>query len=88
MSGMIANEKNIIKITAFILIFVVGFMIMCSILSFKYIDGIFPMEMFYEQPEDSIDILVLGSSHSFEGINTAVLWDEYGYAAYDLCGSV
>lgn len=79
--------RHAFEIIAVLLIFAVGMFSVYSVLSFKYIDSVFKMEMFYEQPEDSVDILVLGSSHSYQGINTAVLWEEYGYAAYDLCGA-
>ena len=34
-----------------------------------------------------MDVLVLGSSHAFENINTGTLWDEYGMASYVLGGS-
>lgn len=37
----------------------------------------------YEQPKNSIDVLMLGSSHVHYGINTAKLWEDYGIAAYD-----
>lgn len=37
----------------------------------------------YEQPTDSIDVLMLGSSHIHYGVNTAKLWYDYGIAAYD-----
>lgn len=53
----------------------------------KTTDGCYPMQMFYKQEDDSIDILCLGSSHTYTNINPAVLWEEYGMAAYDLAGS-
>lgn len=34
-----------------------------------------------------MDVLVLGTSLAYAGINTNVLWDEYGIAAYDLCSA-
>ena len=37
----------------------------------------------YEQPKDSIDVLMLGSSHVHYGINTATFWDNYGISAFD-----
>ena len=58
-----------------------------KVLDFKYIDSIFKIESFYELPENSVDVLVLGSSHAYQGINTAVLWNEYGIAAFNLCGA-
>ena len=42
----------------------------------------------YDQPEDSIDVLIVGSSPAYADINTNVLWEEYGIAAYNLCSPV
>jgi hypothetical protein len=45
-------------------------------------------DKFYKLPRNSVDVLVLGSSHAFEDINPAVLYSEYGITAFDLTGSV
>ena len=37
----------------------------------------------YEQPKDSVDVVMLGSSHVHYGVNTAKLWEEYGISAFD-----
>ncbi len=37
----------------------------------------------YDQPENTIDVLMVGSSHVHYGINTALLWEDYGLASYD-----
>ena len=41
----------------------------------------------YDQPQGSIDVLVMGSSQAYAGINTNVLWEEYGIATYSLCSA-
>lgn len=79
--------KNILRATAFVLAFFVAIVSVCNILDFKYLDSVFKMKMFYEQEDNTVDVLVLGSSHAYQGINTAVLWKEYGIAAYDLGGA-
>ena len=58
------------------------------ILSFKYDDGICQMEQFYKQEENSIDVLVLGSSHAFVNINPQILYEQEGIEAYNLCASM
>lgn len=58
-----------------------------NIFKYKYADGIYSMKKFYELDKNSVDVLVLGSSHAFENINTSILWNDYGIAAYDLCAS-
>lgn len=39
---------------------------------------------FYELPEDSADVLLLGSSHMASGISPQKLYDEYGITSYNL----
>ena len=53
----------------------------------KYDYGICSMTNFYRQPENTVDVLVLGTSLAYSGVNTNVLWEEYGIAAYNLCGA-
>ena len=53
----------------------------------KKMDGCYPVQMFYKQEKNTVDVLCLGSSHTYTNINPAVLWDEYGIASYDLAGS-
>ena len=50
----------------------------------KHEYGVCSMMNYYRQPEDSVDVLVVGTSIAYAGINTNVLWEEYGIAAYDL----
>lgn len=38
---------------------------------------------FYEEPQDSLDILFMGDSSIYRGITPMQLWKEYGYAGYD-----
>lgn len=50
-------------------------------------DG-YPMQMFYQQGENTIDVLNIGSSHMYTSANPAVLWEEYGIASYNLGASI
>ena len=59
-----------------------------KILSFKYDDGICQMEQFYKQEENTIDVLVLGSSHAFVNINPQILYEQGEIKAYNLCASM
>lgn len=54
----------------------------------SYIDGIYDMTIFYQQEENTVDVLVLGSSHAFEAVNTAVLWNDAGIPSFILAGSM
>ena len=46
-------------------------------------DGVKTTEAFYAQPENSLDIVFVGSSRVFCDINPAVLWKEKGIASFD-----
>lgn len=81
-------KKKIIKLTCFLFIFILLILHFHKIFSFKYGDGIYGLTTFYEQEENSIDLICFGSSHIFQNVNTEILWDEYGIAAFDLCGSI
>lgn len=80
-------KKNFFKITAFLTAVVLGFLSFYSVFSFKYLDSVYKMKTFYKQAENTVDVLVLGSSHIYQGFNTAVLWREFGFTAYNLCGA-
>ena len=45
--------------------------------------GIIQGSALYHQPEDTIDVAMIGSSHVHCGINTACLFNDYGITAYD-----
>ena len=49
--------------------------------------GMCSMVTFYFQPRNSIDVLAVGTSMAYAGINTNVLWEEYGIAAYNVCSA-
>lgn len=84
----ISYLKRAAKIGMLAVIFFVLLYTVYSVLSFKYGDGIMGIQALYKQDTNSIDVLVLGSSHAFEDVNTGVLYDSYGIAAYVLAGSV
>lgn len=82
------KRVNAVKLICFICILGILLASFHRIFSFKYVDGIYPLKTFYEEKDDSIDVMFFGSSHVFENVNTGVLWSEYGIAGFDLCGSV
>ena len=58
------------------------------VLRLKRNDGILTMQNFYRQPDGSVDVLLVGNSHSGINIDTATLWNKYGIASYNLWGGV
>ena len=84
--------KNILKRAGkgllFVLIFLaLGELIMC-VMMFKYEDGTLPVHNYYSLPADTVDVLVLGTSHAGMNVSTKTLWDEYGIAGYRFWGSI
>ena len=79
--------KKYMSVIIILLVFLILFGETCRILRFKYGDGIYVLDQFYTLEKDSVDVLVLGSSHAFEDINPAVLYEEDGIASYVLGGS-
>lgn len=49
--------------------------------------GTTQMEVYYQQPENSVDVLVLGTSHAYRSVSPGLLYEQQGIAAYDLCAS-
>ncbi len=45
--------------------------------------GIMQSVAMYHQPKDTIDVVMIGSSHVHCGINTAALYEHFGIAGYD-----
>ena len=75
--------KNTIKIICFITIFITLLWFSSRVLRFKNDNGIYQGDSFYEQKTNSIDVLLLGSSHVHYNVNPAILYNEYGIAAYN-----
>ena len=57
------------------------------VLTPKHDYGICSMMNLYRQPDDSVDVMTVGSSLAYAGVNTNVLWEEYGIASYNLCSA-
>lgn len=78
-------KKKLLKAVCLILFFSLTVGSVGAVLRYRYPDSIVPMRRFYDQTPDSVDLLGLGTSHIYEGLAPAVLYREYGIAAYDLC---
>lgn len=81
-------REKFIKVIGFCAIIVGIGCCLANVLRFKHGDGILQMEYFYKEKSGSIDVICLGSSHTFININTKTLWEEFGISSFDLAGSV
>ena len=82
------KKKRIVKIIIFLCMLSISYLFVRNALSFKYGDGILGLHTFYDLEDNTVDVLILGSSHAFEDFNTGVLYEDYGVASYVLAGSV
>lgn len=80
------TKKNFIRVGFLLLLALTVYLLSC-IFQVKSEHGINQMEAMYWQPENSIDVVMMGTSHVHCGINTALLWEKYGIAAYDYSGA-
>lgn len=80
--------KKIIAPLAFFLTLLFAACMVSDTLLVKREDGITSMKAFYDQPENTVDVLVLGSSHAGWNLSAQTLWDEYGIAGYVLWGPI
>lgn len=80
------RKKNRVRI-GFLILFVVTIYLASSILRVKSPHGINQLEGLYWQPDHTIDVVMMGTSHIHCNVNTALLWEKYGIAAYDYSGA-
>lgn len=83
----VGMRKSVLRVICFIVILTVVLLYTNRVFKVKYGDGIYDLTKFYELEDETVDVLILGSSHAFEDFNTGTLWNEYGMASYVLGGS-
>ena len=76
-----------VKLLCFSLILLLVMAYGVYVLTPKYDYGICPILNLYLQPRNTVDVLVVGTSVAYAGVNTNVLWRQYGLACYDLCSA-
>lgn len=80
--------KRSAKVIVFALVLILVLKISTEVLSVKFTDGIAQWDVFYEIEENTLDVLVIGSSHAYVNINPVVMYDKEGIAAFNLCASM
>ena len=81
-------KKSIIRISCFLVLLCLVLMAWNHVFKIKHVDGIYDVTKFYDLDRDTVDVLILGSSHAFEDFNTGTLWDAHGMSSYVLGGSI
>lgn len=77
----------ILRLSVFAVLLTVVLSYALYVLVPKHDYGICSITNLYQQQEDTVDVLVLGTSLAYAGVNTNVLWQEYGISSYNLCGA-
>ncbi len=80
-------KSKTLRIVCFIGCLIVLLFGINEILKYKSNDGIDQMQAFYTNEENTIDVLFMGSSHSYSNINTSLLYKDFGIAGFDLGGA-
>ncbi len=68
--------KNFIKMTIFIILFVIIWKCVFTIVWF----GHNSISYFYKEPKESLDVIYIGSSNAYAHFNTVLAYKEYGFA--------
>lgn len=86
--------KRIASIIVLLFVFIVVFVMASKILVPKFLYGeeskspeTEMWDAFYEEPENSIDVIFLGNSHVYCGVNPIVFYEKTGLTAYSLSTS-
>ncbi len=82
----IFGNKHVARIL-FACLLIVTMTLLSRILRIKSINGVDQARGMYLQPRNSIDVAMVGSSHVHCGVNTGLLYSDYGIAAYDYSGA-
>ncbi len=80
------TKRNRVRL-GFVILFITTIYLISSILEIKSSHGIDQQAGLYWQREDTVDVIMMGTSHVHCNVNTALLWEKYGIAAYDYSGA-
>lgn len=83
MKNRMKQVKTAICLLVFAVLLYGSIWCMDRLLCIKTEHGIVQARNMYDQPRNSIDVVFMGSSHIHCDINTALLWEQHGIAAYD-----
>ena len=86
------KKKTIVyRFFLFLVFFILLFLVVSEVLKDKRIvqeyDASAKVKGFYEDKEDTLDFVFVGSSQLFADIAPAVLFSEYGITSYDFCAN-
>ncbi len=75
-------KKHFLRII-FVILTVVSLWYWDGVMCIKNDDGIQQAKAMYYQPKDTVDVVMMGSSHIHYDIDTGILWKKYGISSFD-----
>ncbi len=75
---------KVVKAVSFLTLLAIALTVVNNIVMYKTPYGITQYKGFYEQEENSVDLLFVGTSHVYSDIDPAYVYDETGILSYDL----
>ena len=75
------NIKAVVLVVCFTLIF---YVVTNQVLMIKRDDGAYLMRAYHEQPKDTVDVLMVGSSRTGMNLDCEELWKNHGISGYSL----
>lgn len=81
--------KRVIAVSVFIMVVLLALFKTYDILRWKDTNGDYrsSVEQLYNTNDDLIDVVFVGSSHVYNGINPCIIWKKSGVAAFDMAVS-
>lgn len=78
--------KNFIKTIIFIILLILFLNRIYGVLAWKDTAGSYysSFESFYDLKDDLVDVVFLGSSHTYCGVNNSILWEDQGIASFSM----
>lgn len=81
-------RNRVIGITCTVIAVVIAMCFLNRILLIKRSDGITDVFEFYAQKQDTVDVLVVGSSHAGMNLDSAEFWNQRGISVFVMWGSI
>lgn len=89
-SGRKVNGTKLIRAVSVLCMFALICGAWCSmgnLVKDKTMSGTSQLYNFYQLEKNTVDVLLVGSSHTYSSVNTCMLFDEYGITSFDMaCG--
>ena len=80
-------QKRALRAVIFLLIVVLLYSAAANVLSVNNTWDMRHIRGFYLEPQDSLDVVMLGASELYTGFSSPLAWQQYGFTSYPLAVS-